>query len=270
MFDRSPRGRGRRSDGRQIRTTSGQLSARKSDSRRGGAISAPARLPLRSAQPDINLAYKSTYVAEWLVKRRPLAAVNHGTVLAPNLLHPQVVAARAPGSAIDALLVGDRDRGYSMSRVGRVRCLLGLVALACFTSASWLTWDVGTAASAPPHEVPTLTGWAKIYSFALLAALGVAVLVWRRPVVQAQAVLETSPLGLNRPVSLPDWRGYAVTLVLVETLAFAGVVVFDDLWAARPAADWLGLAGCAAVVAFVMHLLWRQVHAYPKGGGRSG
>jgi hypothetical protein len=55
---------------------------------------------------------------------------------------------------------------------------------------------------------------------------------------------------------------------MVETLAFASVLVFDDLRAARPAANWLGLAACAAVVAFMLHLIWRQVRLHWKGGGR--
>ncbi len=155
-----------------------------------------------------------------------------------------------------------------MSGGKRASLLLTTTALVCLAAGGFLMWDVTLAISPTPQEVPALGEWAKIYALALLAALGVAVVVWRRPVVQAQAVLETSPLGAGPTGSLFDWRGYLATLMVVETLAFASVLVLDDLRAARPPANWLGLAGCAAVVAFMLHLIWRQVRLQRKGGGR--
>lgn len=113
------------------------------------------------------------------------------------------------------------------------------------------------ATSSGLHAVPSLTAWGKIFSFLLLAALGVAYLVWRRPLVQARAILETSPLGTTSGVvALVDWTLYVKVLLAVEALAM-GAVVLLRLFAERSLTptDTLGIVASASIVAFVVHLL---------------
>lgn len=122
-----------------------------------------------------------------------------------------------------------------------------------------LSFSVGAVLpmSSPALEVPSLTSWGKVFSLLLLGALGVAYLVWRRPVVQAQAILETSPLG---PVQ--------VSPVLVDPVLYLKVLVFTELagiglvcgvrWLGRAVStvDTVGVLASGAIVAFVVHLLW--------------
>lgn len=118
------------------------------------------------------------------------------------------------------------------------------------------------------HGVPSLTAWGKIFSFLLLAALGVAYLVWRRPMVQARAILETSPLGTSSGVvALVDWVLYGKVLLAVEALAMGGVVLLRFL-AERSLTptDTLGVMASASIVAFVVHLL---LLTRRSGGGTS-
>lgn len=115
------------------------------------------------------------------------------------------------------------------------------------------------------HAVPSLTAWGKIFSFLLLAALGVAYLVWRRPMVHARAILETSPLGTSPDVvTLVDWVLYCKVLLAVEALAMSGVVLLR-LLAERPLTptDTMGVIASASIVAFVLHLLMLT----RRGGG---
>ena len=113
-----------------------------------------------------------------------------------------------------------------------------------------------SAESSQILEVPTLTAWGKIFAMLLLAVLGVAYLVWRRPVMRAQAILETSPLGGNQPSSqLIDWRGFLGALVVVEGLALVAITV--AAWTYRPISttDRLGVLTSGAILALIVHLL---------------
>lgn len=119
-----------------------------------------------------------------------------------------------------------------------------------------LLWEPSSITPSGVHEVPTLTAWGKIFSALLLAALGVAYLVWRRPIARAQAILETSPLGSGSPTPpLVDWRLYFKTLLVLEALSLAGIGIVRLV--ARPLStlDSLGVIGAAAIVALVVHLL---------------
>jgi len=117
-------------------------------------------------------------------------------------------------------------------------------------------WRPTGLARSAVHAVPSLTAWGKIFSFLLLAALGVAYLVWRRPVVQARAILETSPLGTSSgAVGLVDWPLYVKTLLAVEALAMVVLVALRLAGRALGTTDTLGIAASAAIVAFVLHLL---------------
>lgn len=105
-------------------------------------------------------------------------------------------------------------------------------------------------------DVPTLTGWGKIFSLLLLATLGVAYLVWRRPVVQAHAILETSPLGTpSLPPTLVDLSLYIRTLLVVELVALAVVWGLYSMQGGLVGIDALGVFTSGAIVAFVVHLL---------------
>ena len=85
----------------------------------------------------------------------------------------------------------------------------------------WSAFGIPAAVVSEPLEVPSLTVWGKVFSCLLLAALGAAYLVWRRPVVKAQA-----------GVWLFRLAGYLLTGV-----------------------DTLGILASGAIVAFVIHLL---------------
>lgn len=57
-------------------------------------------------------------------------------------------------------------------------------------SGFWLLFGTnGANGEVVQHEVPSLTQWGKIYALLLLAALGVAYLVWRRPIMQALSLI---------------------------------------------------------------------------------
>lgn len=136
--------------------------------------------------------------------------------------------------------------------------VLGFVVLpvggAIICAGYWYGVDAGAPGR---HAVPSLTAWGKIFSFLLLAALGVAYLVWRRPMVQARAILETSPLGTSPDVvTLVDWALYTKVLLAVEALAMGGVILLR-LLAERSLTptDTLGVVASASIVAFVLHLL---------------
>lgn len=118
-------------------------------------------------------------------------------------------------------------------------------------------WSGSDAPATARHAVPSLTAWGKIFSFLLLAALGVAYLVWRRPMVQARAILETSPLGTSPDVmTLVDWGLYCKVLFGIEALAMGGVILLR-LLAERSLTptDTLGVVASGSIVAFVLHLL---------------
>lgn len=140
-----------------------------------------------------------------------------------------------------------------MVRLAIVLGVLGSVVL--IASALLLPAHAG-AGAAGIHEVPSLTVWGKVFAFLLLAALGVAYLVWRRPVVQARAILETSPLGgSQQPGELIDSLLMLKMLAAFEAASVAGIVI--ALAAGRPLSwlDTLGLLGSAAIIAFIVHLL---------------
>ena len=116
------------------------------------------------------------------------------------------------------------------------------------------------------YPVPTLTAWGKIFSILLLGALGVAYLVWRRPVVQAQAILETSPLGMSQPAPpLVSWPTYFLAFVLTEVVAMAGVWGWALAGHPIQQIDVLGVLASGAIVAFVIHLL---ILGHRGDGGR--
>ena len=130
------------------------------------------------------------------------------------------------------------------------------VAALCLAAVGFFLVDGSPAAAAVGHEIPSLTTWGKIFSVLLLAAFGVAYLVWRRPVLQAQAILETSPLGAGcRCAPLVDWMLYLKTVIGVETVALLVVWALSRM--GRPLAwvDTLGVLGSGAIVAMVLHLL---------------
>lgn len=105
-------------------------------------------------------------------------------------------------------------------------------------------------------SVPSLTVWGKMFSGLLLATLGVAYLVWRRPVLQAQAILETSPLGTGRPAPpLVDWMLYLKTLLATEFVAAVGLLIARSAIGPMAMLDMLGVLGSGAIVALVVHLL---------------
>lgn len=144
-----------------------------------------------------------------------------------------------------------------LNRLCRSVGLVCVVAAVSFTvlASAWF-FVAGLGLPAERYEVPSLTVWGKVFSFLLLAALGVSALVWRRPVLYAQAVLETSPLGSGLWCGkLADWRLYLKTLLVVETLAIVSVLFFGDGGYFVSTTDTLGLTGSGAIVAFVVHLL---------------
>ena len=117
-------------------------------------------------------------------------------------------------------------------------------------------WPSSAPLAPGTYEVPTLTAWGKIFSLLLLAALGVAYLVWRRPVLQAQAILETSPLGTARPAPpLVDWSLYIKALLVVEAVALAAVWAWSTWKGRLSSMDGLGILASGAIAAFVIHLL---------------
>ncbi len=131
-------------------------------------------------------------------------------------------------------------------------------------AASIALWEPPATPPLGTYEVPSLTAWGKIFSVLLLAALGVAYLVWRRPVVQAQAILETSPLGPGQS-SLPlvDWRQYFKTAAVIEIVALLGVGVLRLVHHPLSGVDTLGVLASGAIVALVVHLL-----ILARSGGR--
>ncbi|NOT02781.1 MAG: hypothetical protein HOP29_19440 [Phycisphaerales bacterium] len=118
-----------------------------------------------------------------------------------------------------------------------------------------LSWEPA-ATHRPVVEIPSLTAWGKIFSMLLLAALGVSYIVWRRPVVRAQAILETSPLGTGSIAPpLVDWLLYAKLFLVVNGLAMLGVMGIRLSGRVLSALDTLGVLASGAIVAFVVHLL---------------
>jgi hypothetical protein len=140
-------------------------------------------------------------------------------------------------------------------RMLRNACLAGLCVLAPST-AVYLVADASSLETTGAYEIPSLTAWGKIFSVLLLVALGVAYIVWRRPIVQAQAILETSPLGVGQPVTLVDWSLYFRTLLAIEVLALCGIGTLRIVGRPLAALDMLGVIASGAIVALVVHLLW--------------
>ena len=142
-------------------------------------------------------------------------------------------------------------------------CGLGVCALVAAVGLAF--WPPAQSLPGTRYEVPSLTIWGKVLSCLLLAALGVASVVWRRPVLYAQAILETSPLGAGHwSGSLVDWRLFVKTAVAVELLAVASVWFVGVCWRPFSTTDTLGVVGSAAIVAFVIHLL--MLHRRPRIG----
>ncbi len=135
--------------------------------------------------------------------------------------------------------------------------LLGSVTAAVLASSAYFLDE--TPRQMVPHgalEVPSFTFWGKLFAMLLLAALGVAYLVWRRPVVQAQAILETSPLGAgHQPPALVDWSLYVKTLIVIEALALVGIGLTRVVFRPLSVTDTLGIVASGAIVALVVHLL---------------
>lgn len=105
-------------------------------------------------------------------------------------------------------------------------------------------------------EIPSLTAWGKIFSMLLLAALGVAYIVWRRPVVRAQAILETSPLGTGSAAPpLVDWFLYTKLFLLINGMAVLVIMALRLSGRILNLLDTLGVLASGAIVAFVVHLL---------------
>ena len=127
---------------------------------------------------------------------------------------------------------------------------LGSVAYALFGGAA-RTADGAT-------NVPTLTSWGKIFALLLLVALGVAYLVWRRPIMQAQAILETSPLGSSQAGATPlvDWVLCLKFLVLIEIAAGGAILAWGKVKQPLATIDALGVLTSGVILAFVLHLLW--------------
>lgn len=122
--------------------------------------------------------------------------------------------------------------------------------------ALWSAFGEPYAAGSGPLEVPSLTVWGKVFSCLLLGALGVAYLVWRRPIVKAQAILETSPLGTEERTSpLVDWVLYLKAWLAIDLLALAGIWVLRLSGLILTGVDTLGILASGAIVAFVVHLL---------------
>jgi hypothetical protein len=132
----------------------------------------------------------------------------------------------------------------------------GIVAIDVSTSAPTTTIAImGSSLPAPAREAPTLSGWGKIFIVLLLAARGVAYLVWRRPIVEAKAIIETSPLRSDQaPMAMVDLRLFLVSLVVVEGLAGIGLVLWSEGHRVSTM-DKVGTVGAAAIIAFVAHLL---------------
>ncbi len=130
-------------------------------------------------------------------------------------------------------------------------------------------WVSMSAPAQGPAEIPSLTAWGKIFSFLLLAALGVAYLVWRRPVDRARAILETSPLGSEeQTASLVDWGLYAKVVVVLEVLALVVILGMRTQGLVLSRVDTLGVLGVGAIVAFVIHLLWLGRRSDSSSSGR--
>ena len=118
-----------------------------------------------------------------------------------------------------------------------------------------LFWDSPGRPEGTVH-LPSLTAWGKIFSLLLLAALGVAYLVWRRPIDRARAILETSPLGGGEEsASLVDWGLYVKVLLGLELVGLLGIGAFRLNGFVLSGLDTMGVLGCGAIVAFVVHLL---------------
>lgn len=152
--------------------------------------------------------------------------------------------------------------GRSRIGIGLV-LFIGLGALVLVSAVGVSLWSAGPLPAGARYEVPSLTGWGKILSCLLLAALGVASVVWRRPVLYAQAILETSPLGSGHwSGSLVDWRLCVKTVVAVEVFATGAVWVVGVCWRPLSTTDTLGVVGSGAILAFVIHLL--VLHRRPR------
>ena len=196
-----------------------------------------------------------TVIARTALRRGSLSS--RGLVVATCVLGVGAGASRAPGwlgvvrfGHLNGWIRGVAGLKHRHSLCGALLVFV-VGAVVCAT-----LWQPAGVAHSTQHAVPSLTAWGKIFSFLLLAALGVAYLVWRRPVVQARAILETSPLGTSpRLVTLVDWPLYVKTLLAVEALAMGGLICLR--LTARPltSTDSLGVAASAAIVAFVLHLL---------------
>ncbi len=137
----------------------------------------------------------------------------------------------------------------------RIRSWLGAATMAAVCVSALVWHDVGGDVPTTV-DIPTLTGWGKIFSALLLTAMGVAYLVWRRPVMQAQAILETSPLGAgHRMQPLMDWRLYLNVLLGVEAVALVSVLASARVGHPLSVLDRCGVLGSGAIVALVAHLL---------------
>ncbi len=136
---------------------------------------------------------------------------------------------------------------------------IGIIVFVAAIVVAAILWRLAGGTFALPadaSEIPSLTIWGKIFAFLLLGALGVAYLVWRRPLLQAQAILETSPLGGGQaPSPLVDWGLYLKTLVVIEMCLVVAVVVLH--YTGRPIStlDTFGTLASGAIVALVVHLL---------------
>ncbi len=118
--------------------------------------------------------------------------------------------------------------------------------------------DIAFSLGELPHrELPSLQIWGKIFSGLLLGTIGVAYLVWRRPVMQAQAILETSPLGTGSPSPpLIDWSLFIRTCIVVEATLGVSLWAFSAMLGRGIAMlDVLGVLGAGVIVSFVAHLL---------------
>jgi len=122
--------------------------------------------------------------------------------------------------------------------------------------AAAILWEPPQTAAVGVLEIPSLTAWGKVFSFLLLTALGVAYLVWRGPIVRAQAILETSPLGAGaQSAALVDWHLYLKTILATDGAALACVVGLRMAGITLTTVDTMGLLASGAIVAFVIHLL---------------
>ncbi len=116
-----------------------------------------------------------------------------------------------------------------------------------------------------------MSAWGGIIAVLLSLALGVAVVVWRRAVLHAYAVLETSPLGLPVSIQEPwiDGRRLACTVVLFEGLAFLCVFVLGMQGRLLMGREVLGIIGSAGLCSFVVYLLGSASRRDRVAGGNA-